>query len=53
LAIGVSPACATKAFVRKSVGEVNQKVDALSRSLEQTQASGRALNRRVVVEVLA
>lgn len=37
LAIGGSTACATKKFVRTSVGEVNNKVDSLGRSLEETQ----------------
>ena len=34
LALGGSTACATKKFVRTSVGEVNEKVDAQGRSLE-------------------
>jgi outer membrane protein OmpA-like peptidoglycan-associated protein len=37
LAIGGSTACATKKFVRTSVGEVNDKVDSLGRSVEETQ----------------
>jgi outer membrane protein OmpA-like peptidoglycan-associated protein len=37
LAIGTSTACATKKFVRTSVGEVNTKVDSLGRSVEETQ----------------
>jgi peptidoglycan-associated lipoprotein len=37
LAIGGSTACATKKFVRTSVGEVNDKVDSVGRSLEETQ----------------
>ena len=37
LAIGGSAACATKKFVRTSVGEVNSKVDSLGRSVEETQ----------------
>jgi peptidoglycan-associated lipoprotein len=37
LAIGGSTACATKTFVRTNVGEVNDKVDSLGRSVEQTQ----------------
>jgi len=36
LAVG-STACATKKFVRTSVSEVNDKVDSLGRSLEETQ----------------
>lgn len=37
LALGAAPACATKGFVRTSVGEVNEKVGTLSKSLEETQ----------------
>jgi outer membrane protein OmpA-like peptidoglycan-associated protein len=37
LAIGGSTACATKKYVRTSVGEVNEKVDSLGRSVEETQ----------------
>ncbi len=37
LAIGGSTACATKKFVRTSVGEVNDKVDSLGKSVEETQ----------------
>jgi outer membrane protein OmpA-like peptidoglycan-associated protein len=36
VAIGL-PACATKKFVRNSVGEVNGKVDNLTQSVEETQ----------------
>ena len=31
--LAVAPACATKGFVRESVGEVNEKVGTLSQSL--------------------
>jgi peptidoglycan-associated lipoprotein len=37
IAIGGSTACATKKFVRTSVGEVNSKVDTMGKSLEETQ----------------
>ena len=37
IAIGGSTACATKKFVRTSVGQVNEKVDSLGRSIEETQ----------------
>src|SRR3970282_2892846 len=37
VAIEGSTACATKKFVRTSVGEVNDKVDSLGRSVEETQ----------------
>ncbi|MGC4085425.1 MAG: OmpA family protein [Vicinamibacterales bacterium] len=37
IALGGSTACATKKFVRTSVGEVNDKVDSLGRSIEETQ----------------
>ena len=36
VAVGL-PACATKKFVRTSVGEVNGKVDTLTQSVEETQ----------------
>src|SRR5262245_7273927 len=36
VAVGL-PACATKKFVRNSVGEVNSKVDNLTQSVEETQ----------------
>jgi outer membrane protein OmpA-like peptidoglycan-associated protein len=36
-ALGGSTACATKKFVRTSVGQVNDKVDSLGRSVEETQ----------------
>jgi peptidoglycan-associated lipoprotein len=42
LALGGSTACATKKFVRGEVGQVNDKVDTLSRSLEETQERTRA-----------
>jgi outer membrane protein OmpA-like peptidoglycan-associated protein len=37
LAVGGSTACASKGYVKTSVGEVNTKVDALGKSLEETQ----------------
>ena len=37
LAIGGSTACATKKFVRTSVGDVNDKLDSLGKSVEETQ----------------
>jgi len=37
LAIGSTTACATKKFVRTSVGEVNDKVDSQGRAIEETQ----------------
>jgi peptidoglycan-associated lipoprotein len=37
VAIGGTTACASKKFVRSSVGEVNTKVDSLGRSVEETQ----------------
>jgi len=47
LVIG-STACATKGFVRSSVGEVNEKVDSLGRSLEETQERTRQNEGRIV-----
>lgn len=37
LVVGSTTACATKKFVRTSVGEVNGKVDSLGRAVEETQ----------------
>src|SRR5690242_17917911 len=37
IAIGGSTACASKKFVRTSVADVNDKVDSLGRSVEDTQ----------------
>jgi peptidoglycan-associated lipoprotein len=37
LVAAVFPACATKKYVSREVGEVNQKVDALSGEVEKTQ----------------
>jgi outer membrane protein OmpA-like peptidoglycan-associated protein len=46
LALG-STACATKKFVRTSVGEVNDKVDTLSKTLEETQERTRVNEGRI------
>jgi peptidoglycan-associated lipoprotein len=47
LALGGSTACATKKFVRGEVGQVNDKVDTLSRSLEETQERTKANESRI------
>jgi len=47
LAIGGSTACATKKFVRQNVGEVNEKVDSMGRSLEETQERTRRNEGRI------
>jgi len=47
LAVGGSAACATKKFVRTSVGEVNDKVEATNRSLEETQERTRRNEGRI------
>jgi peptidoglycan-associated lipoprotein len=47
LAIGGSTACASKKFVRTSVGEVNDKVDSMGRSLEETQERTRKNEGRI------
>lgn len=47
LVLGASQACATKTFVRSSVGDVNDKVDAVGRSLEQTQERTRKNEQRI------
>src|SRR5438552_2104476 len=47
LAVGGSTACATKKFVRTSVGEVNDKVEATNRSVEETQERTRRNEGRI------
>jgi outer membrane protein OmpA-like peptidoglycan-associated protein len=47
LVVGSSTACATKKFVRTSVGEVNDKVDSLGRSVEETQERTRQNEGRI------
>ena len=47
IALGGSTACATKKFVRTSVGEVNSKVDSLGRSVEETQERTRQNEGRI------
>jgi outer membrane protein OmpA-like peptidoglycan-associated protein len=42
IALGGTTACATKKFVRTNVGEVNEKVDTLAKSVEETQERTRA-----------
>jgi peptidoglycan-associated lipoprotein len=37
LSLAVAPACATKKFVRTEVGQVNEKVGTMGKSLEETQ----------------
>ena len=47
LAVAVAPACATKKFVRSSVGEVNEKVDSQGRAIEETQERTRKNEGRI------
>jgi peptidoglycan-associated lipoprotein len=47
LAIGGSTACATKKFVRTSVGELNEKVDSQGRAIEETQERTRKNEGRI------
>jgi outer membrane protein OmpA-like peptidoglycan-associated protein len=47
VSLSVAPACATKKFVRNSVGEVNEKVGTLSKSLEETQERVRANEQKI------
>ncbi len=47
LAIGGSTACATKNFVRTSVGEVNDKVDSQGHAIEETQERTRKNEGRI------
>ena len=46
-ALSVAPACASKKFVRTSVGEVNEKVGTLSKSLEATQERVKANEQKI------
>jgi len=43
----VAPACATKGFVRESVGEVNEKVTTLAGTVEETQERVRQNEQRI------
>ena len=47
LAVGSTTACASKKFVRTSVSDVNDKVDSLGRSVEQTQERTRQNEGRI------
>ena len=47
LALGGTTACATKKFVRTEVTQVNDKVDTLSRSVEENQERTRAAEGRI------
>jgi peptidoglycan-associated lipoprotein len=47
LSVGASTACATKKLVRTSVGEVNDKVDSVGRSVEETQERTRQNEGRI------
>ena len=47
LALGGTSACATKKFVRGEVGQVNDKVETLNKSLEETQERTRANEGRI------
>jgi outer membrane protein OmpA-like peptidoglycan-associated protein len=45
--VAVAPACASKKFVRSEVGNVNDKVDTLSGTLEETQERTRLNEERI------
>jgi outer membrane protein OmpA-like peptidoglycan-associated protein len=47
LAAATTTGCATKGFVRTSVGEVNEKVDSLGRSVEENQERTRQNEARI------
>ena len=49
LAVSVTalPACASKKFVRTSVGEVNSKVDSVGKTVEETQSRTKANEERI------
>jgi outer membrane protein OmpA-like peptidoglycan-associated protein len=46
-ALSIAPACATKKFVRTSVGEVNDKVTTQGKSIEETQERVRQAEGRI------
>lgn len=50
LTLAVAPACASKKFVRTEVGQVNEKVASMGRSLEETQERVR-VNEGKITEV--
>ena len=45
--LAVAPACATKKFVRTEVGQVNEKVTTLGKSLEETQERVRVAETKI------
>lgn len=45
--LAVAPACATKKFVRTEVGQVNDKVTTIGKSLEETQERVRAAEQKI------
>jgi len=47
LTLAVAPACATKKFVRTEVGQVNDKVTTMGKSLEETQERVRQAEGRI------
>src|ERR1700730_7458771 len=47
MALGGSTACATKKMVKQRVGEVDNKVDTLSKSVEETQERTRTNEGRI------
>jgi len=47
LTLAVAPACATKKFVRTEVGQVNDKVTTIGKSLEETQERVRVAEQRI------
>lgn len=49
LTVVVAPACATKKFVRTEVGNVNSKVDTLTKTVEETQERTRQNEARIGV----
>ena len=51
--LAVAPACATKKFVRTEVGQVNEKVTTLGKSLEETQERVRVAEGRHRPRVVA
>jgi peptidoglycan-associated lipoprotein len=47
-AAGLLPACATRSFVRNNVADVNNRVEALSRSVDETREQTRVMDGRLI-----
>jgi peptidoglycan-associated lipoprotein len=47
-AAGLLPACATRSFVRNNVADVNNRIEALSRSVDETREQTRVMDSRLI-----